>query len=329
MKIEKILVVRFSSIGDVLQALSIAKKIGSAFPEAEIHWMVREDLKSLVELCPEIHRVHTVNRNQGLVGLLKKSFALRQIQFSHVYDAHNNLRSQIFCAVLRFGVSLNFLRRPVKRWKRFLLFQFRVNRFETPFSGQRDLLAPLAEWGLSDSAPTPPVIEIPSAVFARVKEKIRFRTPFIALAPSAAYELKRWPLEYWVELVQKLPNQAFVVLGGPGDQFLERLNEFANVQVLAGQLDLSESLAAVALSQKLVANDTGVLHMAEQLGHPCVALMGPAPFGFPSRPSTKVLQLDLPCRPCSKHGQGPCLNPEFHQCLRGILPNVVVQEIFR
>jgi ADP-heptose:LPS heptosyltransferase len=67
--------------------------------------------------------------------------------------------------------------------------------------------------------------------------------------------------------------------------------------------------------------------VGEQLGKPTVALMGPAPFGFPSRPSTKIMELNLSCRPCSKHGQGPCVNKIYHQCLVDITPDQVAAEI--
>lgn len=123
----------------------------------------------------------------------------------------------------------------------------------------------------------------------------------------------------------------FVVLGGPEDQFLKELEPIAPDRVicLAGQMDLLESARVVASSQALVANDTGLMHVAEQIGKPCVALMGPAPFGFPCRERTIVMELDLACRPCSKHGQGPCVNPEYQKCLRGIPPQDVVKQLRR
>jgi ADP-heptose:LPS heptosyltransferase len=116
-----------------------------------------------------------------------------------------------------------------------------------------------------------------------------------------------------------------VLLGGPEDHFLSELEAVApeRVQNWAGRLSLLESAAMVAAAEALVANDTGLMHVAEQTGRPCLALMGPAPFGFPSRETTRIFELDLPCRPCSKHGQGPCVNPEFQKCLRDIAPSSV------
>lgn len=324
---KKILIIRFSSIGDVLQSLSIAGRLRRDWPESEIHWVVRDDLSGLVELCSDVNLLHVLRRNEGFWGLFKLSFRLRRYHFSHVYDAHNNLRSHILSWVLRFFRRVQFLRRPIFRLKRFLLFKFKKNLFEMPFSGQRDLLSPLKQWGVSTKAPEPPLLRFSSAMIDRAQAHLKGESSYIALAPSAAYPLKRWPLEYWCELIASLPEEQFVVLGGAQDQFLQPLAELSNVIFLVGQLTLIESAAVVSMSKKLVSNDTGLMHVAEQLGIQCVALMGPAPFGFPSRPTTKVLELQLNCRPCSKHGQGPCVNQQHHLCLRGISPPWVRKEL--
>jgi ADP-heptose:LPS heptosyltransferase len=153
---------------------------------------------------------------------------------------------------------------------------------------------------------------------------------YVALAPSAAHPLKRWPLGHWKKLIELMPETEFVVLGGPQDGFLQELAELDPTRVvnLAGKLSLRESAEVVMNSTVLVSNDTGLMHVAEQTGKPCVALMGPAPFGFPSRQSTRVMELQLRCRPCSKHGQGPCVNRDIHQkCLVEIHPQAVVAEV--
>ena len=87
---------------------------------------------------------------------------------------------------------------------------------------------------------------------------------------------------------------------------------------------------AIGIALNLEEDEVGCvvgLHVGEQLGKPSIALMGPAPFGFPSRPSTKIMELNLPCRPCSKHGQGPCVNQIYHQCLVDITPAQVAAEV--
>lgn len=307
----KILIIRFSSIGDLTQALSIPSFVKSYVPQAEIHFVTRKDLSSLVENHPAIHKIWTLDRKEGLRGLFRLISVLRKENFTHIYDAHNNLRSFF---IRRLVGSQKTLVRPMMRFKRFLLINFRINLFEKPFSGQRDLIKPLEKWGMKFNLPPAPQLFLNSAV----ANKTSLPSHFIALVPSAAYELKRWPLEYWNELIQNNPDKKFVVLAGPEDKFTEKLNVHTNVINYTGQTDLLQSAAIIEKADMTITNDTGLLHFSEQLGKPTIALMGPAPFGFPSRSSTLILERDLKCRPCSKHGQGPCVNTSYQACLRTI-----------
>lgn len=332
----KILVIRFSSFGDVLQTLSVAGRLNQN-GKAEIHWVTREEYVPVIESHPAVKKVWSLKKGAKFSDVWSLAGDLKREKFTHVYDAHNNLRSHIICWRLNgilnwrplFGLH-KFLRRSIYRWRRFLLFRFHKNLFPKPFSGQGALLEPLQKWGLSTEAPPIPQLFLPKRSESKARAAIPERwREFVTLAPSAAFELKRWPLEYFADLIRMEKDLNFAVLGGPEDGFLQKLVEVAPDRVvnLAGRLTLEESAHVVAMSKALVSNDTGLMHVAEQLGIPCVALMGPAPFGFPSRPQTKIFELDLPCRPCSKHGQGPCVNPDFHLCLRGIKPANVATEL--
>lgn len=315
----KILIIRFSSIGDLTQALSIPSFIKSYVPQAEIHFVTRDDLSQLTENHPDIHKIWTLHRQTGFTGLIKLINKLNEHQFTHIYDAHNNLRSFF----IRFFVRSEFtLTRPMMRLKRILLIKFHYNLFEKPFSGQRDLIKPLEKWGMKFKLPEPPQLFINTEIRTKAASLIKDQN-YIVLAPSAAYELKRWPIEFWDLLIKKNPNLKFYVLAGKLDLFTEILNSNANVINYTGQTDLLTSAAIIEKSKLMISNDTGLLHFSEQLGVPTIALMGPAPFGFPSRPTTYIFEKNLKCRPCSKHGQGPCVNPSYQVCLRSIRPEDV------
>jgi ADP-heptose:LPS heptosyltransferase len=325
---ERILILRFSSFGDVTQCLSVPAKLRQKWPECEIHWAVRDDLAILLENHPDIQRIWSFPRKAGLIQLFQFAWLMRRQNFTRVYDAHNSTRSWVIGLILQFFSKASVLRKSQKRFLRFLLFKLRVDWYQKPRSGQRDLLEPVKSWGISDLLPPPPQLFL----FSHEIENVQKRLPtdqFIAIAASAAFELKRWPVDYWVKLIASLPQENFILLGGPEDHFLKEIQKTAPDRVFnwAGLTNLRETSAVVKLSKILIANDTGILHTAEQLGHPAIALMGPAPFGFPSRQLTSILELDLPCRPCSKHGQGPCTNPNFHQCLKGLSPELVLQTL--
>ena len=334
----KILIIRFSSFGDVTQALSIPSKLAELGP-SEIHWAIRQDLAPLLEGHPHIHKIWKLDRKTGLPGLWQLIRGLQKERYSHIFDAHNNLRSHLICWMLRPPLAFTrlfdpplFTRKSQKRWKRFLLFRFRINTYEKPLSGQRDLLEPLQAWGLTRESPPAPQLAVQSAAFEKVKAMLAakgFGGSFVAFAPSSAFALKRWPLDHFKKLISLEKNEKFVCLGGAEDTFIQELVAIdpSRVLNLAGQLSLQESTAAVSLCRGLVSNDTGLLHVGEQLGKKTIALMGPAPFGFPSRESTKIMELNLSCRPCSKHGQGPCVNEKFQRCLVDITPEQVQREM--
>ncbi len=326
---KKFLILRFSSFGDVTQCLSVPTKIAEKFPDSVIHWAIRADLSSLLENHPHIHKIWSLPRKSGRQELMKLAQDLSSENFTHVYDAHNSTRSTFLSIYLKISNwNTTVLRKSQKRWKRFLLFKFHKNTYRMPRSGQRDLLEPLKKWGITEELPSTPQLFLKSEELAGVQSFLPFE-PFIALAPSAAFELKRWPLEYWQELIKISGSQKFVLLGGPEDHFINEIQKVAPDRVinLAGKTDLRQTSAVVKKSQLLISNDTGILHTAEQQGHPTIALMGPAPFGFPSRPTTVILERDLVCRPCSKHGQGPCVNPKFHECLKSISPREVYNHL--
>ncbi len=329
----RVLIIRFSAFGDVLQSLSLIDTFKKNWPDAEVHFCTRKEFAPLVEKHPNLYRLWVLDKKTGLSGLRKLAGELKNISFTHIYDCHNNLRSRILSLYLN-GVlgwrSLfrghQFLRRPIYRWKRFLLFQFRKNTFPQPFSGQKALLEPLVKWGLSQELPKVPQLFFDSELKKQTLELLGSEIrESITLAPSAAHALKRWPLEHFKKLIEILPKEHFIVLGGPNDSFVQELEDLApeRVKNLAGKLSLIQSSVVVSASKALVSNDTGLMHVAEQTGVPCVALMGPAPFGFPSRSATKILERDLNCRPCSKHGQGPCINEVFQKCLVDIDPGEV------
>lgn len=326
----KILIIRFSAFGDVVQTLSVPTALKNAYPQAEIQWITRMDMSPLVKGHPCVTKVWTFDRTAGLKMLILLALQMRTEKFTHIYDAHNNARSRVVTFILNplsiLGIGPSFIRRSLKRWKRFLLFNFRINKFEQPFSGQRDLLEPLSIWGVSKISPPAPQLFLSETSRLEAANILQGWEDAIALAPSAAHFLKRWPVEHWKTLITQQTSYKFILLGGPEDEFCREIQATAPQRVLnlAGKISLLTSAAVVEKSPAIISNDTWLLHAAEQLGSKAIALMGPAPFGFPSRNKTEIMQLDLKCRPCSKHGQGPCINKtKYHQCMVDITPESV------
>ncbi len=317
---KKLLIIRFSSFGDIVQSMSVLRPLKNRSPESEIHWLTRSEFSNLVSLSPHVDRVISFDKNSGLLGLIKLGFQLRAEGYDLIYDAHKNTRS----AILRWiFLGMNIVMRPKSRWKRILLFTFRINKFPWPFKGMESYLSPLKltaenlhqEWRFSD--------ETKNKVDQQVGEN------FVCLAPSAAWEMKRWPLDHWKELIRLKSTTRFVVLGGPADTFCDELVEVAPDRVLnlAGKLSIIESCYAVSKANALVSADTGLIHVADILGVKGLSLVGPTAFGFPTNTNIETLEVDLPCRPCTKDGRGDCSQEVWQKCMVDIRPDTVSSKL--
>ncbi len=292
-----------------------------AYPLAQIDWLVRADLASLLRSNPYISTVHSFDRKNGLTGLVKFVWMLSRLGYTHLYDAHNNVRSTL-TRFLFFLFSILNLRLPPKvivrsknRIKRSLLFKFRINLLPTPFKGVASFHTPLVKWIGKGPVSAPQFFVEPSAQ-AKITA-LNLPDSFITLVPSAAWEMKRWPLEHWKNLILALPLKTFIVVGGPEDTFCSELKLVAPTRVtnLAGKLSLQESCAVVERSELVISNDTGLLHVSDQLGVPTIALIGPTAFGYPYHTNSQVAEISLWCKPCSKDGRGKCVNDLYKRCL--------------
>jgi heptosyltransferase-2 len=327
----KILIIRFSSFGDIIQALTAVDHLAATLDGCEIHWATREDFAPIVRTHPRISQVWALKRKSGFAGLLGLARELSHQRFTHIYDAHSNLRSHLLSWWLRKQVftGIHFIRRPKNRLLRFLLFHLRLKLLPTPFRGSQSFVWPLKKWDVTWNANLSQSLRLP-VIKSEIKAQLRFDPKqTLVLAPSAAWEMKRWPLTHWQELIRQLPQQRFFVLGGPQDDFCADLTNVdpSRVQNLAGTLNWLESSKLIQDSRGVVSGDTGIMHLSDYLGRPTFALMGPTAFGFPSWPNSHTLEVNLPCRPCTKDGRGRCRLKEYQKCLVDIRPEVVASMI--
>lgn len=145
---------------------------------------------------------------------------------------------------------------------------------------------------------------------------------YIVLAPSASFVPKRWSIESFVSLGEKLLAETdlhIVVLAGPDDHFCEAFNRIASPKLLnlQGKTTLRESMAILARAELSIGNDSGMNHIAEAYEVPVVTIFGPTHplFGFaPHGKKSSYLSKDLWCKPCSTTGKSPCYRKE-HYCM--------------
>lgn len=327
---KKILIIRLSSIGDIIQCMGVVGGLKEKFPDACIEWVVRSDMQGVLSIDKRIDKIHAFDKREGFKGLLRLAKQLRKERFDYIYDAHSNIRSAILKTILlppACGYHPRHVMRSKQYFNRMLLFKFRINRFDKPFRGVISFRKPLAKWGVTAFPNAPKEWDFPSSMVEKFDNLITPRR--ITLVPSANWETKRWPVSHWQELVRIMPEYEFVILGGPADTFCEDIAAVAPERTLnmAGKTSIMESCFIVSRSNMVVSGDTGFLHAADMFGIPTLALMGPTAFGFPTGKTVEILEIDLPCRPCTKDGRGACKLKEVRKCMVDITPALVAERI--
>lgn len=304
--------------------------------DADIHWVTRSDLMPMLSTNPNLFKIWSYEKKTGLLGLFKIVSLLRKEKFDYVYDAHQNIRSTIVRTLLglpRFRRDMKLAIRKKKRYRRFLFFNFNIRKaIPMPFKAVKSFQDPLSQWGLRFDKNHNTQWVFNDSIVSKGKEllgSLLDDEKVITIVPSAAWELKRWPVNYWRDLVTRMPNYKFIIIAGPTDTFTQEIEKVAPERVinLAGKTNLQESFYIISRSQMVVSADTGFLHAADLFKVNAIALMGPTAFGHPTGETVKVMEVnDLPCRPCTKAGNTTCKLPgESRTCLLASTPELVVQ----
>lgn len=324
----KILILKPSSLGDVIHALPVLRLIKQHHPGSEVYWWIEKNLAPLLADDPDLTGVIPFQRKRWTSPwrwdeLARSISAIRRHQFDWVIDLQSLLRSGAVAWLANGGFTIG-LDDPREGARGF--YDIAVRR-RTPETHAVDwYLDVLPHLGV-------PVHQhftwLPER--AVVAQQIRQRwpddgSPWIALQPGARWLNKRWPVTHFSALIAELsrahPNARFAILGGSddrqlGDAIAHTLPE--SCVNLAGRTSLHEMIEWLRRCDLLVTNDTGPMHIAAALGCPVLALFGPTdprrtgPYGQIAR----AMSHPLPCAPCMRD---KCSNPRALECLERITP---------
>ncbi len=325
-----LLLVRFSSIGDVLLTTPLVRALRTRHPDAQLVFVTKQAMAPLVADNPHLTRVETLAPGEPLRALARRLAALDP---TRGLDLHGSLRS----TALRLLVPCPWRGYSKRKLARGVLVSTKIDLYRRPVP------PPVAEryfeaaTGL-DVRPDggPPQFFLGEAARARVARWTAERgldgRPLAVLAPGAAHFTKQWPMDRWIALAERLRARGYgiAVVGGPDDRAVaEPLAPYAASAV--GDFGLQESGALLARARVAISGDTGVMHMATGVGTPVVALFGPTveQFGFfPYSTKAIVLQRDLACRPCTTMG-GPRCPMGHHRCLKDLTSDDVARAVER
>ncbi len=325
---KKILVLQTAFLGDVIMSTPIFKGLKKIYPDSLIDVLVTRQNKDILKNNPHIHKIIIFNKANvvaKIISMINLIIQFRKTRYDLAVSVQGSLTSSLLMVLSGISQRVGFYRQklltnPVNipkglhiRERVGLLLQ-ELNKSD--YDLNTELFTSSADMKTIDGL---------------IEDGSNFR---LGIAPGSIRETKKWPYNYFIALLNDLPVTIDVYLiGGPTDISLARqiLEKTINTTVknTIGSLSLLESTELISRMDLMLTNDSAPLHMANAVDTPVFAFFGPTVkrFGcYPYREKDKVLEVDLYCRPCGKHGEKRC--PEKHfQCMKNITPVHVLETI--
>lgn len=306
----KFLVIRFSSIGDIVLTSPVVRRLHQQVEDAEIHYLTKPGYAPLLKANPHITKVHTLSGNQAeTVGLLK------QEGFDYVIDLQNNLRSlDIKRALKRMYFTVHKLN--LKKW---LLVNFGINRLPDLHIVDRYLQTVQLFCGEDDGGGLD--YFIPEGEHVAPGELPEpFRSGYIALVTGAKHATKKLPVEKMTALIAGL-NHPVILLGGQEDEATGKQLVASLPQKIivngCGKWSVNQSASVIQQANCVITHDTGMMHIAAAFNKKIITIWGNTipQFGMyayhPDPLSVDYEVTGLSCRPCSKLGKTACPKKHF------------------
>lgn len=308
----KILIIRFSSIGDIVLTTPVVRCVKNQIPDVEIHFLTKKSYENLLQTNPYITKIWTLDES-----LFKTINIIKSQKFELIIDLHNNLRTfafKIFCN----SKTMSFNKLNLRK---FLYVNFKINILPHIHIVDRYLNTVKLLGIINDGCGIDFFLPENSIEF---KQMIKEKTgdDFVCFAIGGQHYTKKLPLFKIKEIITNI-DKNIVIIGGKEDaEIAEKLeNDFINKIInLAGKLSVSESAAVIDMANVLITHDTGMMHIAAALKKKVIAIWGNTVTAFGMYPyygKYKVANknfevLNLSCRPCSKIGYNKCPQKHFN-----------------
>jgi ADP-heptose:LPS heptosyltransferase len=321
----KILIIRFSSIGDIVLTTPVVRCLKTQLDDVEVHYATKKKFEGLFEENPYIDKTHFLNGS-----LMQYIQQLKAEQFDYVIDLHNNLRTRIIKSSLGIkSYSFNKL-----NWEKWLIVNLKINKLPNVHIVDR-YLETVKELGVKNDSLgldyfIPEKDEVPVEWLPETH-----RAGYVAYVIGAQHATKKLPIKKMIELCDKI-NKPIILLGGKEDfvtgeevrQFFEsnkgsesfeaglkELNKKTIIYNACGKYNLNQSASLVKQSRFVFSHDTGLMHIAAAFKKEVFSIWGNTipSFGmYPYRTKFTVFENNkLSCRPCSKIGYAKCPKGHF------------------
>lgn len=339
----RILLIKPSSLGDVVHALPVLHGLRVRFPEAIINWLVSTSCAPLIADHPDLDDVLLFDRRR--LGRLGRSLSatssffeflrdLRSRQYDLVIDLQGLFRSGFLAWASRARVRMGF---ADAREAASLFYTHRLAPGPTNQHAIEKNYRVAGVLGFAD-VPIKTSLALAGADRAAAVDLLRNaglsdETPFVAVVPGARWETKLWPAERFAESIDAInegEGVPCVLLGGPDEATRNEAigKECRNTPIdLSGRTNVRELAAILERAAVVLTQDSAAAHLAVALGRPLVCLVGPTnpKRTGPYQRAADVLRLDLPCAPCYLRRLSQC--GYQHRCMRDLDSGTVVTAI--
>jgi heptosyltransferase-2 len=315
----KILVVRFSSMGDIIYTTPVVRCLKTQLPDSEIHFLTKPAFKYIYDNNPYLDKLL----------LLKPTLAetieeIKAEKYDYLIDLHNNLRTSLI--KLRTGLkSSTYKKQRIRKW---LSLKFNLKLVPPVHLVERYMKAVKFLGVKNDGKPIDYYIKTEHDLSKLLP--ITHQAGFVAFIIGATHFTKRMPNEKIISICRKI-DSPIVLLGGNdvkrnGDIIANTIG--SNIYNACGVTSLDESVYLVSKAKRVLGFDTGLTHIAEAFDKPIASIWGgTVPELLGVQPymvkDTEVIGINLPCRPCSKFGLEKCPLGHF-KCMNNIPEQTVI-----
>jgi len=337
----RILVMRYSSLGDVALTLPVLDELASHYPKAKVYFATKAEYTDVIKNHPVIQKVLTLDGSDPL-AFFSHLGELKDLKPHAVLDLHDSLRTHLIGWRLKPGKLVRYdkesaLRRHIAAHRTKVASTHTIWKYVKALRG----FGIQAAGNLTFTVPVPRNTQDYIKDFC-IRSGVKQSDQVVGLAPGASWETKKWPGDRWTALADRLVERYGARIwwfGSPGERSeIESIRsamtapEGRRGKVLAGDRTLGETIQLLGRCDLFVGHDSGLTHLAVGRGCRVVAIFGSttASLGFaPWGPhNTLVENASLACRPCHIHGRDSCPKGHF-KCMKDLTVDLVEGAVAR
>lgn len=330
----KILIIRLSSIGDIILTTPVIRILKQHFPNSQIDFVIKKQFADLLKNHPSIDKLIIFDNARQQNDLKRIKREIKQQQYDLIIDLHKNFRSYFLTINGKAKKVLRYKKFIVRRW---LLVSFKWNLFKQSVPIYLRYLIPLKKLGFKyDNLGLDIFVDKKTKQLVEKKYADFFNQNFealIGIAPGASFFTKRWTSQGFEAVINHFGQRkklGIILFGNEADrELIETLNITNNQSIInaAGELSIIESAALMDKCDLLLTNDSGLMHLASALKKKVVAIFGSTTRELGFFPTTTehivIENLNAICRPCSHVGKNNCPKKHF-DCIKKIHPAQVI-----